>query len=260
MYGLIGKITAVEGRTDELVEALTAGSRDMPGCLSYVVARDATDPNAVWVTEVWVDQASHKASLQLESVQAAIARGRPLIAGFEQHVETAPTAESLAASSGSSELRHLEQLQRHGAWADARLLSAVRSAHSAVPVALRELAHVRGAQETWLARIEGRQPSLAVWPELSADDLERVGPELDRAWRELTTNLTPAALERVITYENSRGDPFESTLADIVLTISVHGHYHRGKVNVALRAAGAEPVLVDYLAWRRLGSPTASWR
>jgi quinol monooxygenase YgiN len=42
------------------------------------------------VTEVWTDAASHKASLQLPEVQAAIAKARPIIAGFEFQVETHP--------------------------------------------------------------------------------------------------------------------------------------------------------------------------
>ncbi len=74
----------------------------MPGCHSYVVARDATDADALWVTEVWDSQASHQASLALPSVQEAITRGRPRIAGFSQRYETAPIGgHGLAAGEGS---------------------------------------------------------------------------------------------------------------------------------------------------------------
>jgi quinol monooxygenase YgiN len=62
----------------------------MPGCLSYIVARDDAGADALWVTEVWDTKASHQASLALPSVQAAIARGRPLIAGFGERFETTP--------------------------------------------------------------------------------------------------------------------------------------------------------------------------
>lgn len=88
MYGLMGRILAVPGSRDELASILMPGPDGMPGCLSYIVATDPQNPDALWVTEVWVDQAAHRASLQLESVQAAIARGRPLIAGFDNRVET----------------------------------------------------------------------------------------------------------------------------------------------------------------------------
>ena len=90
MYGLISKITTVPGHRDALASVLVDGTGSMPGCLSYVVASDPTDDNALWVTEVWDNEASHKASLSLPAVHAAIAKGRPMIAGFSNRVETAP--------------------------------------------------------------------------------------------------------------------------------------------------------------------------
>ena len=90
MYGLIGKMLATPGQRDALIEILLDGVSGMPGCLSYVVAIDPNDPNGVWITEVWDSQASHSASLGLPSVKAAIAKGRPLIAGFDTHVVTTP--------------------------------------------------------------------------------------------------------------------------------------------------------------------------
>ena len=90
MYGLIGKMTAVAGQRDALAAILLDGTHAMPGCLSYVIARDPADENALWITEVWDSQTSHKASLSLPAVQSAIAKGRPLIAGFSNRVETVP--------------------------------------------------------------------------------------------------------------------------------------------------------------------------
>ncbi len=90
MYGLIGRFSAVSGQRDALVSLLLAGSDAMPGCLSYVVARDPKDGDAVWVTEVWDSAASHEASLTLPSVKAAIAKARPLIAAFQDHIVTDP--------------------------------------------------------------------------------------------------------------------------------------------------------------------------
>ena len=90
MYGLVGKMNAVPGQRDALAAILLDGTQAMPGCLSYVIAREPADDSALWITEVWDSQASHKASLSLPSVQAAIAKGRPLIAGFSNRVETVP--------------------------------------------------------------------------------------------------------------------------------------------------------------------------
>lgn len=90
MYGLIGKMKAVPGQRDALISILLEGVSSMPGCLSYVVAQDPADADAIWVTEVWDSQASHKASLSLPSVKDAISRGKPLIASFDEHIETIP--------------------------------------------------------------------------------------------------------------------------------------------------------------------------
>lgn len=90
MYGLIGKALAAPGKRDELIAILLEGTHAMPGCMSYIVAKDAADPNGIWITEVWDSEANHRASLQLPSVQAAIARGRPLIAGFAERFTTEP--------------------------------------------------------------------------------------------------------------------------------------------------------------------------
>lgn len=90
MFGLIGKMRAQPGKRDELIALLLKGTDAMPGCLNYVVARDPADPDAIWISEVWEDEASHKASLSLPAVQATIAEARPLIAGFDSSVRTEP--------------------------------------------------------------------------------------------------------------------------------------------------------------------------
>ena len=90
MYGLIGKMSAVPGQRDALAAILLESTGSMPGCLSYVIATDPADADALWITEVWDSAESHKASFSLPAVQAAIAKGRPLIAGFSNRVETVP--------------------------------------------------------------------------------------------------------------------------------------------------------------------------
>lgn len=90
MYGLIGQMKAAPGKRDDLVAILKEGTGEMPGCLSYILALDPTDADALWITEVWTDKESHAASLKLPAVQAAIAKARPIIAGFGHRFETTP--------------------------------------------------------------------------------------------------------------------------------------------------------------------------
>lgn len=88
LYGMIGKMKAKPGMRAELIGLLLNGTAGMPGCLAYIVAEDVGDPDGIWISEIWDSKASHDASLKLPAVQEAIAKGRPMIAGFETSVET----------------------------------------------------------------------------------------------------------------------------------------------------------------------------
>jgi quinol monooxygenase YgiN len=89
-YGQIGRMIATPGQRDALIAILLEGTAAMPGCLSYIVAKDTDDADAIWVTEVWDSEASHDASLQLPAVQAAIDKGRQLIAKMDTGAVTVP--------------------------------------------------------------------------------------------------------------------------------------------------------------------------
>ncbi|MGV3512348.1 MAG: putative quinol monooxygenase [Novosphingobium sp.] len=89
-YALIGQIMAAPGKREELIDYLAQGSHAMPGNLAYQIWRDKADENSVWITEVWRDEAAHKASLALPQVQEAIAKARPIIAGFGARAEVEP--------------------------------------------------------------------------------------------------------------------------------------------------------------------------
>jgi quinol monooxygenase YgiN len=90
MWGLIAKIILLPGKRDEMIEILKASAANMPGCLSYIVAKDAADENTIWVTEVWDSIASHDASLSLPAVKSAIPRGKAIVSSFERTAVTSP--------------------------------------------------------------------------------------------------------------------------------------------------------------------------
>jgi quinol monooxygenase YgiN len=95
-YGLIGQMVAKPGERAALAAALTEGTGHMPGNFLYLVGEDAANPDALWIVELWTDKAAHAASLGLPGVQAAIAKGRPLIAGFGTRAEFKPAARTRA--------------------------------------------------------------------------------------------------------------------------------------------------------------------
>ena len=95
-YGLIGQMLAKPGQRAALVAILSEGCDAMPGNMGYVIGEDSANPDAIWIVEIWDRKESHAASLQLPAVQAAIKKGRPLIAGFGTRAEFRPVAKTRA--------------------------------------------------------------------------------------------------------------------------------------------------------------------
>jgi uncharacterized damage-inducible protein DinB len=134
----------------------------------------------------------------------------------------------------------------HQRWADERTLESLQASAGRPPRALEIFAHLLGAQHVWLRRIEGRPADLAVWPRL---ELAVAGEWIERNGAGFET--PPADLGRAVTYRNSAGREFTSTVADILEHVVLHSAYHRGQVAMLLRDAGYEPAPSDYIALRR---------
>lgn len=104
MWGMIAKITTLPGKRDEMIGILRGSTVSMPGCMSYVIGKDQTEENVLWVNEVWDNQSSHDASLSLPQVQNAIPRATPLIAEFEKITTLEPVWEAGLASKSTGTL------------------------------------------------------------------------------------------------------------------------------------------------------------
>lgn len=153
-------------------------------------------------------------------------------------------------------MNEILQMSLHLYWADARLLDALEKG-GAVPAAFREFAHVIGSEETWLARIEGRAPRCAVWPDLPVSDVRGLMEETHAAYRGYLSELTEEGLEKPVSYTNSAGRQFTNNVGEILLHVALHAQYHRGKVNFLLRQAGQPPSPTDFIAFTR-GAPAAT--
>jgi uncharacterized damage-inducible protein DinB len=150
----------------------------------------------------------------------------------------------------------LQRLFDHLRWADARVQASLTDAVNPPPHTLTLLAHVVAAEHLWLSRIRGQKPDVAVWPELSlAQCLELATRNADE-FSALVESLDEIGLDSAVTYRNSAGIEFTSSLRDILLHVALHGAYHRGQIAAAIRAGGDTPASTDYIAFVR-GTPAA---
>jgi uncharacterized damage-inducible protein DinB len=152
---------------------------------------------------------------------------------------------------------HFNRLFKHLEWADARVLASLRAARNPQQRNLELYAHILGSEHVWLSRINGATPGIAVWPALTLDECEKVAKENVAAYNGLVSALTPELLQKPITYKNSAGDQFTSTIEDILTHVTMHGAYHRGQIAASIRASGDTPTPTDYIAFVR-GAPAAT--
>ena len=154
-----------------------------------------------------------------------------------------------------SGLDNIRRVFDHLMWADAAMVAAVEAVESP-DAAVHELAHVFGAEENWLARLEERAAALAIWPEVSREALGPAMRKIQSGYSGYLVALRNEDLTRLVAYTNSQGRSFETAIGDILLHVALHSQYHRGKVNLLLRQFSAAPAPVDFISFVR-GVPAA---
>jgi quinol monooxygenase YgiN len=108
-FANVGTLDAVPGKRDELAALLSQPSEGLreTGCLLYEVGVSDDAPDTVFVMELWESAEAHAASLQLPSVQAAIARARPILSGVMTgsrfSVVGSPLAPTVTPAAGGSQ-------------------------------------------------------------------------------------------------------------------------------------------------------------
>jgi uncharacterized damage-inducible protein DinB len=150
-------------------------------------------------------------------------------------------------------LEHLRRQFAYNDWANREVLAGLSaSAHS--PVRPRQLlAHILSAERLWLERIRSQPQSLPVWPDFTLDQSEQQIVDIARLWREFLGQISPAGLSQTVVYKNTKGEPWTSTVADILTHTLLHSAYHRGQIASQVRAGGEQPVYTDFIHAVRQG-------
>jgi uncharacterized damage-inducible protein DinB len=153
-----------------------------------------------------------------------------------------------------SEMKTIKSMMNHLYWADGRILDALEKSATKNKDLLKLVRHVAVAEIVWLSRLLGKgTEQYALWEE--AEDLTAVRTMFEEnaeQYRVYIEGLKESELDEMIDYSNQSGVPFRTSVRDILLQVILHGQYHRGQINRALRIDSAEPAQVDYITFARL--------
>jgi len=118
------------------------------------------------------------------------------------------------------------------------------------------LAHVLGAQITWLSRWRGVSPTKVLGAEDFADlaALRARWDAYDADIAAFLADLTPEKLAKPLGYVNTRGQPFAYPLWQMMLHVANHGTHHRSELADMLTRLGNPPPPLDLLVYYDEGS------
>ncbi|PQA91943.1 damage-inducible protein DinB [Chryseobacterium shigense] len=107
--------------------------------------------------------------------------------------------------------------------------------------------HTLNAQQIWNSRILDEK-SFEVWQTNPLESLEDINHQNFLKSIDIIDKLD---LDQRKEYHNSRGTKFENSIFEMLFHAINHSTYHRGQINSLLKQNGIEPLLTDYIFYKR---------
>jgi uncharacterized damage-inducible protein DinB len=148
---------------------------------------------------------------------------------------------------------YLRRQFNYDEWANREVLAAIRGAGAVNERSLQLMAHILAAERVWLERLKQVPQSVPVWPKPNLEQCEAEAAALGGLWLEFLDLITAGDVSQSVTYKNSKGEEWTSTIVDILTHVVMHSAYHRGQIASHMRASGETPAYTDFIHGVRQG-------
>jgi len=138
-------------------------------------------------------------------------------------------------------------------WANREVLAAIRANGGETERSLQLMAHILAAELIWLERLKLQPQSVPVWPKPDLEQCEAQAADLGRQWLEFLDLITAGDVSQSVSYKNSKGEAWTSTIVDVLTHVVMHSAYHRGQIASHMRASGQVPAYTDFIHGVRQG-------
>lgn len=155
----------------------------------------------------------------------------------------------------------LQQLAAYNVWANQLLLELIyklpeeqlqKELPSSFPSIHRTLLHMLDAESIWWQRMRLQENTIAPSASFNGSTIE-LGQQLqqqNRLWESWVLAATPAALDHVFLYYNSKREHFKQPIYQMITHVLNHGTYHRGQLVTMLRQLGVTKIpQTDFGYW-----------
>ena len=148
------------------------------------------------------------------------------------------------------------RLNNCDAWANHLLLDVMRQTPSLPEPKLAVYQHLLRAEQAWLLRLTGEDPSTTpIWETPSLPDSQKLLGVTTDTMAAYFQALDAAQLDGTFSYRDSKGTEYTNSVADALMHLLLHSARHRGEVAAALGDAGADVPAIDFIAYLRAGEP-----
>lgn len=148
---------------------------------------------------------------------------------------------------------HLLRLFEYDNWANEQVLLTLQDhlGFEESDKAVASFSHIAGSQQMWLNRIKGKSlDDIKIWPDYGLPEALQNLKTLNQQWKKLISGRK-GNLDKIISYTNSKGTPYETSLSDILYHVVIHGQHHRAQIAKLLRNAKIDPPATDFIFFTR---------
>lgn len=157
----------------------------------------------------------------------------------------------------------LNQLSAYNSWANQKLIACIlalpeEKLQLSLPSSFNSfentLLHMWDAESCWWQRLKLQENIIPPSANFKGGirDLCTALQHQNKLWESWISSASPAALEHVFLYLNSKREPFKMQVVQMLLHVFNHGTYHRGQLVNMLRQAGIDKIPpTDFAIWAR---------
>lgn len=108
--------------------------------------------------------------------------------------------------------------------------------------------HILNVHQIWNNRIEPRESLFDIWKNDNIQDYSIINKN---NFEHSISIIDNHDLTELIKYTNTKGQIFYNSIKDIFFHVINHSTYHRAQIIVELKQKNIEPVISDYILYKR---------
>ncbi|MGB0176860.1 MAG: DinB family protein [Owenweeksia sp.] len=145
-------------------------------------------------------------------------------------------------------MKEFLELLEYNFWANDQFILRLKEQDDLPESISKQVSHLLSAHRIWLYRVNGRGTLPSVWGDVEINSWEGINIEL---YNETTDLVKSNSLDQVISYSNSRGEPYENPLREILQHLLNHSTHHRAQIALLMRQNQILPPVSDYIYYLR---------